>query len=94
MEWADLVRRYLMICAGISTVAMAELKHGSGTNRDGVRIRKDTERGILEGVDVACGTLSSAHQPHLQNLRYKFLLVDEASQVSEPLTIVALCLAE
>ena len=36
----------------------------------------------------------SAHQHHLQGLTYKFVLVDEASQATEPQTIVAICLAD
>ena len=31
---------------------------------------------------------------HLHDLVYRFLLVDEASQATEPETIVALCLAD
>ena len=35
----------------------------------------------------------SSREPHLQDLMYKFVLVDEASQATEPQTIAALCLA-
>ena len=76
-------------------MAIAAEAKGSGDGRDAIKRRKQEERRILsEEVDVACGTLMSAQQHHLLDLSYKFFLVDEAAQATEPETVVALCLAE
>ena len=68
---------------------------GDADNRKADKRRKQEEKRILnEDVHVACGTLMSAGQPHLWDLRYKFILVDEAAQSTEPETVGVLCLAE
>ena len=75
-------------------MVMPAKAQGDLDNPDAAKRRKEEERVVLEGVDVACGTLTSASQPNLQHQLYKFVLRDEAPQSTEPQTTAAICLAK
>ena len=51
-------------------------------------------RDVLDGADVLCGTLTALGGSPLSSLRFPFALVDEATQATEPLTLLAFLRAE
>ena len=48
------------------------------------------ERRILDNADIVCCTCVSAADPRISNLRFKHVLVDEATQATEPECLIPL----
>ncbi|KAI0566443.1 RNA helicase [Gracilaria domingensis] len=64
---------------------------GELSDRDDRRLRslkRATERELLDAADVICTTCTSAGDPRLSSLRFRSVLIDEATQASEPETLI------
>src|SRR5215468_511167 len=57
-------------------------------------LERKAVRDVLEGADVLCATLTALGGPPLSGLRFPLVLVDEATQATEPLTLLAFLRAE
>jgi regulator of nonsense transcripts 1 len=60
---------------------------GELSAKDGARLRKllrDAEREVLAAADVICTTCAGAGDSHFTNLRFRQVLIDEATQAAEP----------
>ncbi len=57
-------------------------------------LERKAVRDVLEGADVLCATLTALGGAPLSALRFPLALVDEATQATEPLTLLALLRAE
>jgi len=53
-------------------------------------LKKNIERGVLEQADVIVGTCAAAGQAMLASDRFRMVILDEASQVTEPVSLIAL----
>lgn len=51
-------------------------------------LRKATERELLEAADVICTTCVTAGDPRLSSLRFRSVLIDEATQACEPEALI------
>lgn len=64
---------------------------GELSDRDDRRfrsLRKATERELLEAADVICTTCTTAGDPRLSPLRFRSVLIDEATQAAEPEALI------
>lgn len=64
---------------------------GELSDRDDRRLRslrKATERELLEAADVICTTCTTAGDPRLSSLRFRSVLIDEATQAAEPEALI------
>jgi hypothetical protein len=61
---------------------------------DARALERKAVRDVLDGADVLCGTLTALGGPPLSSLRFPLALVDEATQATEPLTLLAFLRAE
>jgi regulator of nonsense transcripts 1 len=79
----------------VAATANAELRKllalrtetGELSAKDGARLRKlmkDAERVVLASADVICVTCAGAGDSHFANLRFRQVLIDEATQAAEP----------
>jgi superfamily I DNA and/or RNA helicase len=57
-------------------------------------LERKAVRDVLDGADVLCGTLTALGGTPLSSLRFPLALVDEATQATEPLTLLAFLRAE
>jgi regulator of nonsense transcripts 1 len=57
-----------------------------------ITIRDRIERRILDAADVICCTCAAAGDPRISRLRFKHVLVDEATQATEPECLIPLVL--
>ncbi|HZJ55669.1 MAG TPA: AAA domain-containing protein [Myxococcaceae bacterium] len=57
-------------------------------------LERKAVRDVLEGADVLCATLTALGAAPLATLRFPLALVDEATQATEPLTLLAFLRAE
>jgi regulator of nonsense transcripts 1 len=60
---------------------------GELSAKDGARLRKllrEAEREVLAAADVICCTCAGAGDSHFTNLRFRQVLIDEATQAAEP----------
>lgn len=57
-------------------------------------LERKAVRDVLDGADVLCATLTALGGPPLSTLRFPLALVDEATQATEPLTLLAFLRAE
>jgi ATP-dependent RNA/DNA helicase IGHMBP2 len=57
-------------------------------------LERKAVRDVLDGADVLCATLTALGGPPLSGLRFPLALVDEATQATEPLTLLAFLRAE
>jgi len=57
-------------------------------------LERKAVRDVLDGADVLCGTLTALGGAPLSSLRFPLALVDEATQATEPLTLLAFLRAE
>ena len=57
-------------------------------------LERKAVRDVLEGADVLCATLTALGGAPLAGLRFPLALVDEATQATEPLTLLAFLRAE
>ncbi|KAA6411769.1 MAG: regulator of nonsense transcripts 1 protein, partial [Trebouxia sp. A1-2] len=56
-------------------------------------LKQATEREILQAADVVCCTCVGAGDPRISGFRFRKLLVDEATQATEPEALIPLVLA-
>jgi len=56
------------------------------------QIRSRTERQILQAADVICTTCSGAGDPRLSNLRFRQVLIDEATQAIEAEALIPIAM--
>lgn len=49
-----------------------------------LQLKRKTERAILSSADVICCTCSGAADPRLKDFRFRHVLLDEATQATEP----------
>jgi len=64
---------------------------GELTDRDDRRLRslrRATERELLDAADVICATCTTAGDPRLSSLRFRSVLIDEATQATEPEALI------
>ncbi|HVP61110.1 MAG TPA: AAA domain-containing protein [Myxococcaceae bacterium] len=61
---------------------------------DARALERKAVRDVLEGADVLCATLTALGGAPLSSLRFPLALVDEATQATEPLTLLAFLRAE
>lgn len=64
---------------------------GELNDRDDRRLkslRRGTERELLEAADVICTTCTTAGDPRLSTLRFRSVLIDEATQAAEPEALI------
>lgn len=64
---------------------------GELNDRDDHRLRslrKATERELLDAADVICTTCTTAGDPRLSSLRFRCVLIDEATQAAEPEALI------
>lgn len=64
---------------------------GELSDRDDRRLRslrKATERELLDAADVICTTCVTAGDPRLSSLRFRSVLIDEATQACEPEALI------
>lgn len=61
---------------------------------DARALERKAVRDVLDGADVLCATLTALGGPPLSGLRFPLALVDEATQATEPLTLLAFLRAE
>jgi len=61
---------------------------------EGRALERKAVRDVLEGAEVLCATLTALGGPPLSGLRFPLALVDEATQATEPLTLLAFLRAE
>ncbi|MGZ6028204.1 MAG: AAA domain-containing protein, partial [Myxococcaceae bacterium] len=61
---------------------------------DARALERKAVRDVLDGADVLCGTLTALGGSALSSLRFPLALVDEATQATEPLTLLAFLRAE
>jgi len=47
-------------------------------------LRRNAEKAILQNADVICSTCVGSGDPRLQNFRFRQVLIDEATQATEP----------
>lgn len=76
---------------------LMELQNVTGDLSDRDRRRRKVleeavERSILEKADVVCTTCASSGDPRLKGLTFRHVLVDEATQATEPETLIPLVL--
>jgi ATP-dependent RNA/DNA helicase IGHMBP2 len=57
-------------------------------------LERKAVRDVLDGADVLCATLTALGGPPLSALRFPLALVDEATQATEPLTLLAFLRAD
>ena len=55
-------------------------------------LKRSTEREILQAADVICTTCVGAGDPRLANFRFRQLLIDEATQATEPEALIPIVL--
>ena len=55
-----------------------------------LQVRFRAEKRILDNADVVCCTCVSASDPRISNLRFKHVLIDEATQATEPECLIPL----
>ena len=70
-------------------------EQGGLKQRDAKRLRKlvkDAEHEILQAADVICVTCSGAGSPRLRNFRFRQVLMDEATQATEPEALIPVVL--
>lgn len=53
-------------------------------------VKRSLEREILQAADVVCATCAGAGDMRLANLRFRRLLIDEATQAVEPESMIPL----
>lgn len=51
-------------------------------------LRRATERELLDASDVICTTCTTAGDPRLSSLRFRSVLIDEATQAAEPEALI------
>lgn len=56
------------------------------------QLRAQTERVLLQAADVICTTCVGAGDPRLANLRFRQVLIDEATQATEPEALIPIVL--
>jgi regulator of nonsense transcripts 1 len=56
------------------------------------QLRRQAEREILSVADVICCTCSGAGDPRLQGINFRTVLIDEATQASEPEALIPMVL--
>lgn len=64
---------------------------GELSDRDDRRLRslrRATERELLDAADVICTTCTTAGDPRLSSLRFRSVLIDEATQAAEPEALI------
>lgn len=64
---------------------------GELNDRDDRRLRslrRATERELLDAADVICTTCTTAGDPRLSQLRFRSVLIDEATQATEPEALI------
>lgn len=64
---------------------------GELSDRDDRRLRslrRATERELLDAADVICTTCTTAGDPRLSSLRFRSVLIDEATQACEPEALI------
>jgi len=55
-------------------------------------LRRSAEREILQAADVVCCTCSAAGDPRISSLRFRQVLIDEATQATEPECLIPIVL--
>ena len=66
-------------------------EQGELSARDEIRLaklRKNAEKSILNSCDVVCTTCVGAGDPRLASRRFRAVLIDEATQATEPETLI------
>ena len=53
-------------------------------------VKRSLEREVLQAADVVCATCAGAGDMRLANLRFRRLLIDEATQAVEPEAMIPL----
>jgi len=51
-------------------------------------LKRNAERAILQNADVICTTCSGSGDPRLNNFRFRQVLIDEATQATEPECVI------
>ncbi|KAH9251065.1 hypothetical protein BASA81_011125 [Batrachochytrium salamandrivorans] len=73
--------------AGASKTKQGSRRSGQGGDKGSSRSRK-LERELLASADVVCCTCSGAGDPRLEGIRFRRVLVDEATQATEPESLI------
>ena len=63
---------------------------GNSDMRKLIKLRSKLEKQILQAADVICCTCSGAGDPRVARRRFKYLLLDEATQATEPECLIPL----
>jgi len=61
---------------------------GGGGGGDGGKRKRKLEKELLAAADVVCCTCSGAGDPRLQGMKFRRVLIDEATQATEPESLI------